>query len=310
MAQHDATRIRPGRVILLAAGALALGAVGWSIAGHRGDTASVSEASAGQGAGDPAAAAAANPTDPAAWRALGATLYDQGRYDEAASAYRRAAALAPGEAVVWSALGEALVMASRKDPLPAEARAAFAKAVSLDPKDPRARYFLAVEKDLAGDHKGAIDQWLALLADTPADAPWRADLVRTIEQVGKINKVETASRLASAQAGGQAATGATAAASAMPLAAQGIPGPSQSDLAAASAMRPSDQRAMAEGMVARLEGKLRADPANVDGWVMLMRSRVTLEQPDKARKALADAMAANPARAAYLRQQAGVLGLD
>ncbi|MFD2579639.1 tetratricopeptide repeat protein [Novosphingobium colocasiae] len=59
----------------------------------------------------------------------------------------------------------------------------------------------------------------------------------------------------------------------------------------------------------RLEGKLKVDPANVDGWVMLMRSRVTLGEPGKARQALADAVAANPARAAYLRQQAGVLGL-
>ncbi|WP_374414513.1 tetratricopeptide repeat protein [Novosphingobium colocasiae] len=302
MAQQDATRFRPARLFLLGAGVIALAAVGWSIAARqdRREDTPVADAPAT----DPAATAQANPNDPAAWRALGSALYDQGRFTEAADAYSRAARLAPDVAIVWSAMGEALVLASKRDPLPAEARAAFAKAIALDPKDPRARYFLAVQKDLDGDHKGAIDDWLALLADTPADAPWRADVVRTIEQVGKINKIDTAARLATAQAA------APAASPAMPLAARGIPGPSAADLATASAMRPSDQRAMAEGMVMRLEGKLKADPANVDGWVMLMRSRVTLGEPGKARQALADAVAANPARAAYLREQAGVLGID
>ena len=66
---------------------------------------------------------------------------------------------------------------------------------------------------------------------------------------------------------------------------------------------------MAEGMVARLEAKLQASPRNVDGWIMLMRSRVTLNQGDKATAALAKAVAANPADAERLRQEAGVLGV-
>ena len=74
-------------------------------------------------------------------------------------------------------------------------------------------------------------------------------------------------------------------------------------------MRPSEQRQMAEGMVARLEGKLKADPANVDGWIMLIRSRMTLGQPDLARAALAAAIAANPGKAAQLREQAAALGV-
>src|SRR3546814_14962798 len=61
---------------------------------------------------------------------------------------------------------------------------------SSDLKEPRARYFLAVKKDLAGDHRGAIDDWFALLADTPQGAPWEPDLRRTIEQVGAIHQIE------------------------------------------------------------------------------------------------------------------------
>ena len=86
-------------------------------------------------------------------------------------------------------------MASPRDPMPPAAAEAFDKAIALNPKDPRARYFMAVKKDIAGDHKGAIDEWFALLADTPQGAPWEADLRRTIEQVGAINKIDVAARL-------------------------------------------------------------------------------------------------------------------
>jgi cytochrome c-type biogenesis protein CcmH len=253
------------------------------------------------------------PQDVSAWRALGQGYFDAGRFDDAVRAYAKAAQLAPSVAAVWSALGEAQVMASKADPMPKEAAEAFTKALSLDQKDPRARYFSAVKRDLAGDHEGAIGDWLALLADTPAGATWEADLRRTIEQVGKIHKVDVTARLAAvkqppapAMAPGMAGAGI---APALPVAAQGIPGPTAADLQAAGSIPPSQQREMAEGMVARLEGKLKANPGNIDGWVMLMRSRVTLAQPDKATQALKDAIAANPGQARRLKQEAGVLGV-
>ena len=62
-------------------------------------------------------------------------------------------------------------------------------------------------------------------------------------------------------------------------------------------------------MVARLEGRLKSDPANIDGWVMLMRSRKTLGQDAAAAKALADGKAANPGRAAELDRAAAQLGI-
>jgi cytochrome c-type biogenesis protein CcmH len=146
-----------------------------------------------------------------------------------------------------------------------------------------------------------VADWLALLADTPADAPWRTDLVRTIEQVGKINKLDVGQRIALAEK--------KAPAPAMPVAAQAIPGPTAQDMAAAAAIPPSQQRAMAEGMVSRLEARLRSQSKDTNGWIMLMRSRMTLDQPDKAAQALRDAIAANPDQAGMLRQQAAVLGI-
>ena len=66
---------------------------------------------------------------------------------------------------------------------------------------------------------------------------------------------------------------------------------------------------MAETMVARLEARLHDQPTNPDGWLMLIRSRMNLEQTDKARAALAEAIRANPGQATLLREQAARLGL-
>jgi cytochrome c-type biogenesis protein CcmH len=296
MSEQGKPRWRIGRIALLLA--LVVAGFALAVAVKRG----VREAPAA-GSDDPLAVLAARtaekPQDAETWAALGSAQYENGRFVEAVTAYDAALKLMPNRADLWSARGEARVMASPRDPLPAEAASDFAQAVALDPKDPRARYFLAVKQDLSGDHQGAIDAWLTLLADTPPGAVWEADLRRTIEQAGKINGIATAPRLAAVR---QPA----------PLPAPAIPavaGPSAEDISRASALRPAEQREMAEGMVARLEGKLRADPRNVDGWIMLIRSRVQLGQVDKASAALTAAAAANPASAEQLREQAATLGV-
>src|SRR3546814_10547184 len=76
-------------------------------------------------------------------------------------------------------------------------------------------------------HRGAIDDWFALLADTPQGAPWEADLRRTIEQVGAIHKIDVAARLAKTQT--RALTP-----NEMPVAARAIPGPTRAEMEAAS----------------------------------------------------------------------------
>lgn len=239
---------------------------------------------------------------PDSWEASAqraARYFDIGQFDKAAQAYGEALELAPGNASLWSAQGEARVMAGRHEPLPAAALSDFETAIRLDPNDPRARYFLAVKQDLAGDHQGAIKSWLALLADTPPGAVWEADLRRTIEQVGRINAIAVNERLAKMRQPVPKAPPTIAA----------IPGPSADDLKRASTIRPADQRKMAEDMVARLEARLRGDPSNVEGWAMLIRSRMTLGQPDRARAALEAAVSANPGAGRRLREQAEVMGV-
>lgn len=238
-----------------------------------------------------------NPKDAHAWQALGATYAAANRYGDAARAYRSAAELRPRDAALWSALGETLVLASEKDPMPAEALKAFRTAHGLDARDPRARYFLAVARDVSGDHKGAIDDWIALLGDTSPGAPWEQDLRRTIEQVGQANGIETAQRLANVK-------------QPPAIAGQAARGPTREQVEAASSMTPAQQRQMAENMVAQLETRLKDEPKRVDGWLLLIRSRMSLGQPDKAKAALDAALKANPEAAAEIRAQAQALGVN
>jgi cytochrome c-type biogenesis protein CcmH len=246
--------------------------------------------------------AKANPDDPDAWEELGFAYYAEGRFADAARAYRQAAEGRPDSPDLWAALGEARVLASQDDPIPPLAVQAFQRALELDPKQPRARYYMAARTDLAGDHEGAIGEWLTILEETPPGAVYEENLLRTIRQVGQINKIEVESRIAAAVAKRPAGPQLTAGAA--------IPGPTREQIDAARAIAPGDQRDMAEGMVERLAARLRSEPNNVDGWVMLMRSRVTLGQQDQASQALKDAIAANPGAAARLRQEAELLGVS
>lgn len=301
---------KAGWILLGGALLLAAGSIGFNIY-ERSDAAAPEAAADGAGSIEALRAAAeASVSDAGPWSDLAFAYFQARQFDNAAEAYRRALAIAPDEAVLWSALGETLVLASKREPLPAEALAAFEKAVSLDADDPRARYFLAAKKDLDKDHEGAITAWLDLLAESPQGAPWEADLVRTIEQVGKMNTIEVASRIARAQASRRPALIAPGSGSvAGDGASASLRGPSAADVAAAARLKPSDQRQMAEGMVAQLEARLQTEPRNLDGWVMLIRSRMTLGEPAKAKAALEAAVKANPGAAAQLREQASALGV-
>jgi len=236
----------------------------------------------------------ANPNDAEGWQMLGWSLFQTQRYAEAAMAYKRATALKPDNSSYWSLLGESLVTAGNGT-VPAAAREAFDKAVALDPKDPRARYFIGVSKDLAGDHNGALDDWFALLKDTPTGAPWETDVVRTIDAVGKKNRIDVAGRLAALRPAGV-----------------GIPpanGPDPEQARAAAQLPPGQQQALIAGMVERLATKLKEEPNNVEGWIMLMRSYATLGRANDAGVAYRSALAANPAEKAQLDEAAKTLGV-
>ncbi len=248
-----------------------------------------------------------NPDDAESWRMLGWSYFETGKFAESATAMKRATTLDPDNPEYWSMLGEALVMASDGQQVPPDAAAAFRNALKHDAKDPRARYFLAVQKDIAGDHKGAIDDWFALLADTPADAPYAADIRRVIGQVAENEGIDVKARLAraapAAPTGGITTTGPATATAA-------IPGPSREQMQEAAALPPGQQEAMIANMVDGLDKRLQANPNDANGWIMLIRSRMQLGQTVQARQALERGLAAfknDGAEAKRIREAAAAL---
>lgn len=308
---------KAGWLLLGGAALLAIASVGYNVySSGQGENPAEVASNGAPTIADLREAAESSSDDAGPWSELGFAHFERGEFADAVKAYERAVEIDASSAALWSALGEARVMAvdaavPDADPLPPEALDAFAKAIERDENDPRARYFMAVKKDIDGDHKGAIDGWFSLLEDTPVGAPWEGDVVRTIEQVAAINEIDLGDRLSSVMAtrtpqiaipGSGAMAGDNASAN--------VRGPTAQQVNDARQMSASEQEAMIAGMVESLEGRLEDDPNNLDGWVMLMRSRMTLGETGKARDALAKAVAANPGNADELRRQAAQLGIE
>jgi cytochrome c-type biogenesis protein CcmH len=95
------------------------------------------------------------------------------RYGDAAHAYSEALRLLGEDPLRRAAYGEALVAAAG-GVVTDEARQAFDRAVTDQPGQPQARYYLALATEQDGKKADAIRDYQSLLADSPADAPWRS----------------------------------------------------------------------------------------------------------------------------------------
>jgi cytochrome c-type biogenesis protein CcmH len=234
-----------------------------------------------------------SPNDPEGWRMLGWSYLSTGHAAEAATAYARAVALAPQNADYRSADGEALVRAADGQVTPS-ALDAFRAALKDDPKEPRARYYLALYKDQTGDHEGAMADWIALIKGAPADAPWLADVRRFVENVARDRGLNISAKLPPVS----------------PAAAEN--GPSAADVQAANQMPAADREAMIHAMVDRLAGELKANPRNEEGWERLIHARMVLGETAAAVAAYREAMIAfadAPAEKTKLRESARSSGV-
>lgn len=251
-----------------------------------------------------------NPRDARGWHLLGQAYYHVGRYPDAVKAYSRAVELDPKDAEAWSALGEVQVLTGPGRITP-EMHKSFESALKLDPKDFRARYFLAIEKNESGNHQQALDDLVAIVNESPADAPWLQPVRELAERISKQHSLPIEGRMKAAEAA-PPADAAPALGTGGQIAAAGIPGPSSTDLQAASRMTPTQQDEMARGMVARLAARLEENPRDADGWIRLMRARLVLKDPAGARQALTKAKAAfagDNAQIARFDEAARTLGL-
>src|SRR5215472_6112883 len=229
----------------------------------------------------------AEPGSVEGWLLLARTQSARGKWQESADAYRTALTLAKDRSDIAAAYAEMLVMAG-DGIVTAAARDALNAALTLDAKNPSARYYLALADAQAGNVKAAIDAWQALLAESPADAPW-AQMVRQ--------------RIAN-----------TAKAAGLPVpeppAPTASPGPSADDVAAAAQLSPEQRSEMIGGMVERLAARLRDTPDDLQGWLRLGRAYDVLKEPEKAADAYAQAAKLKPDDPAILASEVDAMMAD
>ncbi len=224
---------------------------------------------------------AETPEDGRGWEVIAPVYLRLGRAEDAANAFRNAIRLLGSTAERQAKLGEAIWMAEGGI-VTADARAAFEAANELDPDAPEPRFFLALAARQGGDDAAARQRLTALLADTPADAPWRETVVAALAGLE----------------GNAAPSGPEA-------------GPAADDVAAAQTMPEEQQTAMIEGMVSGLAARLQDDPDNADGWLRLIRSYVVLGRTEAAAEAAREALAGvtEPSGRARVEALIGELGV-
>jgi len=217
-----------------------------------------------------------DPTNPETLRMLGWSYAATGRLPEAVDAYGKAVAIAPANPALLSAYGEVMVRVAEGQVKP-EAAAIFERVLAVEPKDVRARYYKARALEQSGDKAGALELYLAVAPDVPADDPFAGEIRAQATQVAASLGVDIAGRLPAAS---------------QPQASQpaGPRGPSAADIKAAASMSEADRVTMIRGMVDGLAKRLEQAPRDPEGWLRLIRARQVLGQTGPAKEALAKAM--------------------
>ncbi len=117
----------------------------------------------------------ANNSPAARWTMIAESRNRAGDHLNAAHLIRNGIETDPDNADLWVSLGNALLLHGEGRMNPA-AQLAFERAARLNPDHPGPPFFLGLALAQAGQFAQAQQTWNALLARTPDDAPYRADL--------------------------------------------------------------------------------------------------------------------------------------
>ena len=232
---------------------------------------------------------AKEPNDGRGWAVIAPIYIRLQRYDDAVRAFTNEIRILGPSGERYAALGEARIYADN-GMINADAKTAFEQAAVLDPRSPRAAYYLGLAAQQDGDKAKALAIWTKLAADSPPDAPWLPTVRVRLAEVGAGKSSVAAQPEAETPAAGQA------------------------KMAEAVAAMPKDQQqAMIHRMVDGLAGRLKNNGGDIDGWLRLMRAYQVLNEQDKAKLALGDArrnFAADPSATKRIDDLAHELGLE
>ena len=123
-----------------------------------------------------------NPGDGEGFRMLGWSYLMTGHPDKAIEPYKRALQLLPRNASAHAGYGEAMV-AVAGGRVTDEAKAALERAVAIEPGELRARYFMALWQAQNGQQREALDKWVTLANQAPADALLRHQVRAEIKKL-------------------------------------------------------------------------------------------------------------------------------
>ena len=193
----------------------------------------------------------------------------------------------PDDPDALSALGEALTLEANGT-VTQPAVEALNKALANQPDDPRALYYLGLHEVQSGDSRAALARWRALLAKSPADAPFLPMLRAEIERVAKAAGVDP----------GLPAPGPATGPGTGP--ATGMPQPSREQQDAMAAMTPEQRQQAIRGMVEGLAARMKETPQDRAGWLRLANAWKVLGENANAADAYAHADALGPVDARLL----------
>ena len=134
-----------------------------------------------------------------------------------------------------------------------EAEQALARAIKMDPANPRTRYYSGLDLAQNGRPDLAYRLWSDLLDEGPADAPWIAPIREQIAEVARMAGITP-----------------------------GLKGPGADDLKAAEGMTEADRQQMIRGMVAGLAERLATEGGTAEEWARLIRAYGVLGEADRA----------------------------
>jgi cytochrome c-type biogenesis protein CcmH len=231
-----------------------------------------------------------NPKDIEGWRVLGWSYFSTDHFAEAAAAYARAIELDPDSADYRDARTDALIHAA-SGVVTQEAKSATEDTLKLHPKDPRARYFKGLALHQGGEEDGARKEWNELLTELDAGDPVARELKQRIEEVEKPALAANAPATTS-EPKGPAGAATPENTEQKTDEATSSRGPQPEDVRNAQMMAPSDRLAMIHRMVDSLASRLEQSPNDVDGWIKLIRSWTVLGDKDKAKQAFDKALKA------------------
>jgi cytochrome c-type biogenesis protein CcmH len=221
---------------------------------------------------------ATTPENGGLWMMLGRARLRAGRYQAAIEAFEKGVEFSPEDPTAVAELAEAMVYEAGGQVTPT-ALERFRATLDEIPNEPRARYYLGLALAQEGEVDAAIDGWTHLLETSPSNAPWRQQIITSIQSV-----LESEGRPAEAVI------------AALP---EGT-APAATDGAGNQATTPTDQNEQIRGMVEGLAARLEEEPDDVEGWLMLGRSRMVLGEREEARNAFKRAVDLAPERSDIL----------